>query len=293
LSTGADARPLWLPRGRRSGHHHDGGPARSAAARGGGRRWRIRRLRPADGPRLRACFQRLSAEARQARFFGAKERLTDAEVEHFCRPDGWEHIALGAFAVTADGADAELLGAARCLRLPARRDTAELAMAVADEVRGLGLGRALLKALVAHARPRGIRTLHCEVLTRNRPMRALAESFGGERSGGEDGSVTYRIPLLPAAEPLVPPAPDWPGAVLLDPVAVQHDWCTLLGAVATCTAAGLEDAGACWLPGAWLGACRAGLDHAADRQRALVGAPSSARRRPIAARTPLSQARTG
>ncbi|WP_462330080.1 N-acetyltransferase family protein [Thiohalocapsa halophila] len=203
-----------------------------------GRRWQIRRLRPDDGPRLAACFARMSDEARLARFFTAKRRLTDAEIAHFSRPDGWEHMAMAAFAADGAGREQELLGAVRCLRLPHRRDTADFAIAVADDARGVGLGCALLSALMAHARPRGIHRLHCDVLWHNQPMRALAERFGGEPVGSDADSLAYTIPVArrPAGDAS---AFAWPGLVLPDPVAMHHDWCSLL-----------DDAASPWLPGA-------------------------------------------
>lgn len=214
-----------------------------------GRRWHIRRLRPLDAVRLAACFERMSATARMARFFAAKRQLTESELKHLCSPDGWEHMALGAFAVDDRGREQELLGAVRCLRLPERRDTADLGIAVADDARGLGLGRELLTALSRHAKVRGIRTLHCDVLARNRPMHALAEAFGAERVGGDAGTVSYHIPLMPA-QPAGGPWMDWgdlplppqmlPEWLLPDPLAAQRDWYQLL-----------DHTAALWLPGAW------------------------------------------
>mgnify|MGYP006271433615 CR=1 FL=1 len=206
--------------------------------RAGGRRWHIRRLRPADGPRLAACFARMSKAARYARFFAAKHRLTDAEIAHFCRPDGWEHMALAAVAIDGAGREQELLGAVRCLRLPQRRDTADLAIAVADDARGAGLGRALLSALIAHARPRGIHWLHCDVLGHNQPMRGLAEGFGGEPVSSDEDGLAYEVPVgrVPTDDAS---ALGWPELVLPDPVAMHHNWWSLL-----------DDAASPWLPGA-------------------------------------------
>jgi GNAT superfamily N-acetyltransferase len=166
----------------------------------------------------------MSEEARLARFFGAKMRLSPAEIDHLCRPDGWEHIALGAFAIDGGGREQELLGAVRCLRLPARRDTAELAIAVADDARGLGLGRALLAALAAGARPRGIRALHLEVLATNRPMRALAEGAGAVLQEAAEGVVVYRLPLRSAGNGWPRASREWAVPPVLDPVAAARHW---------------------------------------------------------------------
>jgi GNAT superfamily N-acetyltransferase len=194
----------------------------------------------------------LSPEARQARFFGAKARLGDAEIRHLCRPDGWDHLALGAFARTPAGADAELLGAVRCLRLPAQRNAAELAITVADDARGRGLGRVLLAALLRQARARGIRELHCEVLAVNRPMRALAVAFGAVVKGGEEGTILYRLPLSPTPGGFHVPASDGWLLPLMDPVAAHHACGTLFDQATAHGVAVLDGLGAYCLPGALL-----------------------------------------
>ncbi|MET9966066.1 GNAT family N-acetyltransferase [Streptomyces sp. NPDC006356] len=50
--------------------------------------------------------------------------------------------------------------------------------AVADEIRGRGVGRALIRAAVAEARRRGARRLTLRVLGHNTPARKLYESEG-------------------------------------------------------------------------------------------------------------------
>lgn len=51
-------------------------------------------------------------------------------------------------------------------------------LAVADEARGAGVGRALVRAAVGHARQAGARRITLRVLGHNGPARALYESEG-------------------------------------------------------------------------------------------------------------------
>ncbi|MCT7355693.1 GNAT family N-acetyltransferase [Streptomyces sp. 15-116A] len=60
-------------------------------------------------------------------------------------------------------------------------------LAVAEEVRGKGVGRALVRAAVADARERGFRRITLRVLGHNTPARALYESEGFVVEGIQPG----------------------------------------------------------------------------------------------------------
>ena len=57
-------------------------------------------------------------------------------------------------------------------------DSAELAVAVADEWQGLGLAKALLRRLIGHAAAAGVRCLHGETLASNACIMHLASTAG-------------------------------------------------------------------------------------------------------------------
>ena len=59
-----------------------------------GRTAHVRPIRPDDAQRLVAFHARLSPEARYYRFFSAKPRLTDTEVQHFTVVDYVHRFAL-------------------------------------------------------------------------------------------------------------------------------------------------------------------------------------------------------
>lgn len=160
---------------------------------------RIRPIDEDDRQRLQAAFQRLSANSRRLRFFGVKKALTPAELDHLASPDGRVHIAYGAVRLDDQGNELDGLGAARCIRLAPDSDTAELAIAVVDEVQGEGIGSHLLRQLVNAARRQGIRRFRCEVLAENNAMRTLAVSMGSDSRQVDNGVLEYECPL-PAAE---------------------------------------------------------------------------------------------
>ena len=138
-----------------------------------GRRVVLRHVAPADGPELRAAFERLSAASRYRRFFGALTHLNDATLRYLTEVDGRDHVAIVA---TTDSPDLmrELgLGIARFVRLREEPTVAEAAVTVVDDAQRNGLGRLLAVTLAEAARERGIHTFRADVLADNEPMRTI------------------------------------------------------------------------------------------------------------------------
>jgi GNAT superfamily N-acetyltransferase len=142
----------------------------------------LRLVAPDDKAMLARGFANWSAESRYARFFVPKLRLTDDELTYLCDVDQETHFALGAIR-EGDG-EPRGLGIARFIRLPDAAGepvAAEAAIAVADEIQGLGLGRILFARLVAAAKERGIEHFRCEVLGSNGSMKLLIDSLAPVR----------------------------------------------------------------------------------------------------------------
>jgi GNAT superfamily N-acetyltransferase len=167
-------------------------------------RVRIRLVRPSDKEILRAGFERLSDESRYTRFLASKTRLSDDELRYLCELDHENHFAIGAVLDTADAAPVGL-GVARFIRLPDQPDTAEAAIAVADEVQHQGLGKLLFLRLTAAAAERGVERFRCEVLAGNTSMTSLLAQISPERTV-EVGSGIMSIEIaLPGVAPTQPP----------------------------------------------------------------------------------------
>jgi GNAT superfamily N-acetyltransferase len=122
----------------------------------------IRPLRNGDAATVLALFDRLGERARASRFCGAKPRLTDSELAILATVDANRHVLVG----YVDG-DAGPAGIARLVRDGAR---AEIALSVADDHRGRGVGTSLLAALAADARAAGITSFVATVCGDNPPM---------------------------------------------------------------------------------------------------------------------------
>lgn len=129
-----------------------------------GRRVVIRAIRPEDKPLLSAGIGQLSVASSRARFLTPKSSLSASELRYLTEVDGANHVAL--VAVLADD-PRQLAGVGRYVRLAEDPRTAEIAIVVADELQGLGLGRRLGLLLADRARAGGIERFAATMLSDN------------------------------------------------------------------------------------------------------------------------------
>ena len=131
-----------------------------------GERLLVRPIRPGDAGALVAMHARLSKDTIYRRYFGARPRLSPAEVDRFTRlPEPWR------FALVAVREPDELVAVAR-YEGTERGHTAEIAIVVDDAVQRQGVGRALFSRLAEVARANGLTALVADVLDDNRSMLA-------------------------------------------------------------------------------------------------------------------------
>jgi len=129
-----------------------------------GSRVHIRAVWADDEQRLEAFFRSLSPTSRRLRFFTLGGDLAAA-----AHQETQVDNELGLVAIT--GSDDTIVGHAFCAVLGGGR--AEVALAVADQYQGRGLGMILLDRLAELAAARGIRVFEAEVLPENDRMLAL------------------------------------------------------------------------------------------------------------------------
>lgn len=148
----------------------------------------VRRIRPDDKDLLALAHGRLSSETARRRFLAAKPRLSAGELRYLTEVDDMDHIAL--VAVLASRPQ-EIVAVARCVRLPHAPQSAELAIVVADEYQGRGLGTRLGLLLADEAIARGVRRFTASLLADNvvahRLMRTISMRLApGRLEGGLD-----------------------------------------------------------------------------------------------------------
>jgi L-amino acid N-acyltransferase YncA len=127
----------------------------------GGRHVAIRRLQPADEPALCEFIEGLCLEARRMRFFSGGVDIE--RMAHSVAATG--RGRLGLLAVEDSGA---IVGHAVAIELAPER--AEVAVEVADEMHGEGLGTILIERLAELAEEAGVELFVAQVLPENRAM---------------------------------------------------------------------------------------------------------------------------
>jgi acetyltransferase len=160
-----------------------------------GRALTIRPIRPEDEPQHLAFLERLTPEDIRMRVFYSRRTLPRSELARLVQIDYEREMAFVATAA-GEGVAEETLGTARATCDP-DNDTAEFGVIVRSDLKGGGLGRLLMEALIAHLRQRGTRRLVGEVLAENRGMRALCQRLGFDERRG-DGTVHVTLALQPA-----------------------------------------------------------------------------------------------
>ena len=153
---------------------------------------RLRPVRPDDGARVLALYERLSDESIYLRFFSPVPRPTAAQLERLTNVD-YEK----SFALVAQLGD-ELVAIARYDRVAP--DEAEVAFTVEDDQQGRGLGTVMLEHLAVVARANAIRTFSADTLPNNTRMLNVFKDAGwtAERRFVE-GTVHVRFSIEPTA----------------------------------------------------------------------------------------------
>jgi GNAT superfamily N-acetyltransferase len=132
---------------------------------------RIRAIRPDDETELRRFYAGLSPESRRTRFFAISPGLSASQSHAFCATDHDHREGFVAVARTDPGRDERIVGHL-CLE-PNGVETAEVAIAVADQFQHRGIGRRLLLAGAAWARREHITRLMATMLAGNAPIHRL------------------------------------------------------------------------------------------------------------------------
>ena len=139
--------------------------------------WRVavRPIRPEDEPAIVKLLQSVSAEDVRLRFFHSVKEFSHQFVARLTQLDYARAMAFAAL----DPATGDILGVVR-LHSDSRYETAEYAILLRSDLKGKGLGWALMQLLIDYARAEGLKSLFGEVLNENTTMLAMCRQLGFE-----------------------------------------------------------------------------------------------------------------
>jgi acetyltransferase len=146
-----------------------------------GTKFTMRPIRPVDASLYPAFLQRMDPEDMRRRFLVPMPTLSKQLLVRLTQLDYDRDIAF----VALDRATGELAGIVRYSADPDHR-TAEYGVLVRSDLKGRGLGRALMRRLIEYARRSGIEELFGLVLPDNARMLSICRDLGF--------AVTERVP---------------------------------------------------------------------------------------------------
>jgi len=153
----------------------------------------IRPIRPEDEPLIYELFKTVSEETIVFRF---NQRLSDMPHERlarYCQLDYERELAF--VALVRKGPQKErIIADVRMLKMP-DLETAELAIIVADEWQGHGIGTMLIDYCITIARELEVKTLWMEILRTNARMLHLAKGSGFTEACSEEDMVRVVLEL--------------------------------------------------------------------------------------------------
>ncbi|MBN9443577.1 GNAT family N-acetyltransferase [Bosea sp. (in: a-proteobacteria)] len=140
----------------------------------GERRFLIRPMRPEDEFLVGAMLARVTPEDLRLRFFAPLKSFSHTFLARLTQLDYAREMAF--IAIDEEGAAA---GAVRLHADPAHVE-AEYAILLRSDLKGLGLGRALMELIIDWAGAEKVHRVHSQVLAENGPMLALCRTLGFE-----------------------------------------------------------------------------------------------------------------
>lgn len=157
---------------------------------GGARRFRVRPIRPEDDGLVRALLARVTPEDLRLRFFAQMKEFNLAFMARLTQLDYARSIAF----IALDEAGGEPCGVVR-LHADADHETGEFAILLRSDLKGLGLGWALMELIIAWAKADGIRTVEGQVLRDNKTMLAMCDKLGFTVAADPDDPALKRVSL--------------------------------------------------------------------------------------------------
>jgi acetyltransferase len=162
----------------------------------------VRPLRPEDEPAIIKLLQQVSREDLRLRFFHSMKEFSHQFTARLTQLDYARAMAFAAI----DPASHDIIGVVR-LHSDSRYERAEYAILLRSDLKGKGLGWALMQLLIEYARSEGLTSLFGEVLAENTTMLAMCRALGfkitHDRNDAGTAIVTLDLASVPAKDEAV------------------------------------------------------------------------------------------
>jgi len=155
----------------------------------------MRPIKPTDADGLLRMHARLAPADIRARFHGYMRDLQPSLLSRLTQIDYDREMALIGFAA----GDPVPLGVVR-LHADPDNQRAEFAIVVRSDWHGRGLGTAMMNAIIAHGRMRGIAQIDGSILRDNTPMLTMAHELGFVVTAQEGDEVIVTLDLMAREE---------------------------------------------------------------------------------------------
>lgn len=133
----------------------------------------VRPMRPEDEPAIVSLLQHVTAEDIRLRFFHSMKEFSHQFVGRLTQLDYARAMAF----VALDPVSREIIGVVR-LHSDSRYEKGEYAVLLRSDLKGKGLGWALMQLLIDYARAEGLKSLYGQVLNENTTMLAMCRELG-------------------------------------------------------------------------------------------------------------------
>lgn len=167
----------------------------------GGWKVDVRPVRPDDAPLYGPFFAAVTREDLRLRFFAPVKDFSDAFIAKLTHLDYSRAVAFAAI----DHETGALLGVVR-LHADADHREGEYAILLRSDLKGRGLGWALMKLIIDYARQDGLETISGQILRENTTMLGMCQALGFEAHADPNDPDLKVVTLNLAAQTLARPA---------------------------------------------------------------------------------------
>lgn len=155
--------------------------------------WRVfaRPIQPDDEPLLRELLRHVTQEDLRLRFFESIKEFSHQFLAGLTQLDYAQAMAF----VAIDEANGEVLGVVR-IHAEARHERGEFAILLRSDLKGRGLGWALMQLMIEYARSDGLKRIFGQILHENTVMLKMCRELGFEVKTDPDDYSIYDVTLV-------------------------------------------------------------------------------------------------